>query len=95
MATLRQIRESYYISRKELADLADVSESTIVRIENASHRTTEEVAEKVLEALSKRVGKTITIKDVEGLNLYNVMRDRRQRTKEDEEEEDEGEGKAA
>jgi predicted transcriptional regulator len=83
MTTLRQIRESNYISRKELADLAGVSESTIVRIEDPNHRTTQEVAEKVLGALSKRIGETITLDSVEGLNLYNVMRDRRLRTKSD------------
>ncbi|GHO73288.1 hypothetical protein KSD_10590 [Ktedonobacter sp. SOSP1-85] len=81
MPTLREIRESNYISRKELSDLANVSESTIVRIEDPTHRTTQEVAAKVLEALSKRVGKQFSIDDVDGLNIYNVMRDRKQRTK--------------
>ncbi len=81
MHTLRELREKNYISRKELARLADVSESTIVRIEDAKHRTTQEVAEKVLEALGKRIGQDITLDSVQGLNLYNVMRDRKQRTK--------------
>ena len=81
MPTLREIREANYISRKELADLADVSESTIVRIEDPKHRTTQEVAEKVLEALSKKIGQVLTIDNVNGLNIYNVMRDRKQRTK--------------
>lgn len=83
MSTLRKIREAHYISRKELADIAGVSESTIVRIENPSHRTTQEVAEKVLEALSKKIGEEITLDNVDGLNLYNIMRDRKQRTKDD------------
>lgn len=81
MSTLREIREANFISRKELADLADVSESTIVRIEDPTHRTTQEIAEKVLEALSEKVGKQLTIDNVDGLNIYNVMRDRKQRTK--------------
>jgi len=81
MPTLRQIRESHFISRKELAQLAHVSESTIVRIEDPQHRTTQDVVEKVLEALSGRIGEALTLESVDGLNIYNVMRDRRQRTK--------------
>lgn len=81
MSTLRELREQYYISRKQLADLATVSESTIVRIEDPRHRTTYAVAEKVLQALSKKIGREITLDTVDGLNLYNVMRDRHQRTK--------------
>jgi transcriptional regulator with XRE-family HTH domain len=81
MATIRELREQNYISRRELADLSGVSESTIVRIEDGNNRTKREVAEKVLQALSGRIGQEITIDAIEGLNLYNVMRDRRQRTK--------------
>ncbi len=57
MPTLREIREKNYLSRRTLADLANVSESTIVRIEEGKSRTRED------------------------LNLYNIMRDRKQRTK--------------
>ena len=81
MATLRDIREEYYISRRELGDLARVSESTIVRMEEASHKTTYDVAQKVVAALSKRIGKELSLDSIEGLNLYNPMRDRRLRTK--------------
>lgn len=82
MPTLREIREVNYISRRELSDLAGVSESTLVRIEEAKHRTTKSVAEKVLKALSKKTGQSFTLENVEGLNLYNVMRDRKNRKKE-------------
>lgn len=81
MSTLREIREKYYISRKHLADLAEVSESTIVRIEDPKHRTTQDIVDKVLQALSNETGKNFTVSNVDGLNLYNIMRDRRQRTK--------------
>jgi transcriptional regulator with XRE-family HTH domain len=81
MSTIRQLRESNYISRRELADLSGVSESTIVRIEEGNNRTKREVAEKVLQALGKKIGQELTIDSIEGLNLYNVMRDRKQRTK--------------
>jgi len=77
MATLREIREQYFISRRELAQLADVSESTIVRMEDSKNKTTHDVAKKVVEALSERIEKPMTLNDVDGLNLYNPMRDRR------------------
>ncbi len=81
MPTLRQIREQNYLSRKMLADAAGVSQSTIVRMEEGKLHTTQEVAEKVLEGLSAKVGQTITLNDVDGLKLYNIMRDRKHRTK--------------
>jgi hypothetical protein len=58
-----------------------VSESTIVRIEEGKSRTREDIAEKVVKALSNKIGQQITINDIDGLNLYNIMRDRKQRTK--------------
>jgi predicted transcriptional regulator len=79
MSTLREIRERNYLSRKSLADLADVSESTILRMEEGKTRTTEEVATKVLAALGSKIGEDLTIENVQGLKLYNIMRDRRQR----------------
>ncbi len=81
MATLRELRERHYISRKELASLADVSESTIVRIEDGKIRTTQAVIDKVLAALSTKVGEEITVQTLDGLHIYNVMRDRKQRKK--------------
>lgn len=84
MPTLKDIRETYYISRQKLADAAGVSESTIVRMETATNKTRKDVADKVLDALSKITGEKFTLKNVEGLNLYNIMKDRRQRTKKSE-----------
>ena len=81
MTTLRQVRIDHYISQRELADLAGVSESTIVRMEDPKHRTRQDIAEKVLKTLSEKIGLDFTLENVDGLNLYNVMRDRRQRTK--------------
>lgn len=82
MPTLRKIREENYISRKTLADLSGVAESTIIRIEEGTSRTTEEVANKLVDAINKRLKLDLTVSDIEGLELYNVMRDRRHRTKE-------------
>jgi transcriptional regulator with XRE-family HTH domain len=84
MSTLRELREGKYLSRKALAKLAGVSESTIVRMEEGKQHTKEEVANQVLQALSNELGHEVTINTVEGLNLYNIMRDRRHRRKEPE-----------
>lgn len=81
MPTLKDIREKYYLSRQKLADAAGVSESTIVRMESETSKTRKDVADNVLSALSKLTGEDFTLDNVEGISLYNVMRDRRQRTK--------------
>lgn len=79
MATIRQIREEYYIPRKELADLSGVSESTLIRIEDPAHKSRIDIVKKVLQALSDKVGQELTIQNVDGINLYNPMRDRKNR----------------
>ncbi len=84
MPTLRQIREENYISRSELSRLSGVSASTIVRIEDGTTHTTREVAEKLVNALSERIGVPLSLDSIEGINLYNIMRDRKQRTKKSE-----------
>lgn len=80
MPTLKEIREENYISRRELSDWSGVSESTIVRIEDGTVRTTKKVADQILKALSEHLGKEYTLQNVDGIKLYNIMRDRR-RTK--------------
>ena len=84
MTTMKELRINYYISRRELSDLSGVAESTIVRLENGTTRVTKEVADKLLKALSERTGQQLTMENVEGLELYNPMRDRRLRSKTDE-----------
>ena len=82
MASWRDLREEALLSRKSLAEKAQVSSSSIVRIEEESqHRAQQDVVEKILKVLSEALGRTITSKDVEGLQFYNVMRDRRNRRK--------------
>lgn len=77
MLTIKEIREHYHISRQKLAKSAGVGMSTLDRIENSQHLTMPEVAEKILEALSKETGQNFTLENVSGLNLYDAMRDRR------------------
>lgn len=79
MATIRQIREEHYIPRKELADLSGVSESTLIRIEDPAHKSRIDIVKKVLQALSEKVGQEFTLQNVEGITLYNPMRDRKNR----------------
>jgi DNA-binding XRE family transcriptional regulator len=76
MPTLKEIRQKYYISRKKLALAADVSESTIVRVEEGKKHVTDEVAAKIVVALSSVTGENFTVSDLDGINLYNPMRDR-------------------
>jgi transcriptional regulator with XRE-family HTH domain len=75
MATIREIREAKLISREKLADLAGVSLSSIVRLEGGQQKTSEDVADKILKVLG------VTKDEVEGLSLYNPMRDRKRRGK--------------
>lgn len=81
MPTLRELREKHYISRKVLARAAGVSESTIIRMEEGKTHTTKEAADKVLGGLSNITGEQFTTDNIEGLNLYNPMRDRAYPTK--------------
>ena len=68
METLDQLRIRAGLRVNELADLADVSESTLrkmIRGENVSGV----LVYKVLRVLSERLGREITINDVRGLNV--------------------------
>ena len=76
MPTLKEIRLKHYISRKKLALAAGVSESTIIRMEEGKRHVTDEVATKIVSALSNVTGETFTVNDLDGINLYNPMRDR-------------------
>jgi len=68
MDTLDQLRKRAGLRVNELADLADVSESSLrkmIRGESIS----EVLVYKVLRVLSERLGREITIKDVSGLTI--------------------------
>jgi transcriptional regulator with XRE-family HTH domain len=74
-----ELRKSKNLSRGKLAELADVSLSSVVRMEEGKQKTSEDVTEKVLKALSEVLGYEVRASDVDGLELYNVMRDRKER----------------
>jgi predicted transcriptional regulator len=77
MTTLRDLREKkLYLSRRELAELANVSESTLVRMEQGGN-VKKDVVEKVLKIIGEKLGYEVPIQSIEGLVLYNIVRDRR------------------
>ena len=81
MPTLRELREKkLFLSRRQLSDLSDVSQSTLVRAEEGE-LIHQEIAEKILKAISDQLGYEVTMGDVEGLNIYNIVRDRKPRPK--------------
>lgn len=81
MSTLRELREKkLFLSRRQLSDLSDVSQSTLVRAEEGE-LIHQEIAEKILKAISEQLGYEVTMGDVEGLNIYNIVRDRKPRPK--------------
>jgi transcriptional regulator with XRE-family HTH domain len=68
MNTLDQLRKRAGLRVNELADLADISESTLrkmIRGEGVS----EVLVYKVLRVLSERLGREITAEEVSGLNI--------------------------
>lgn len=69
MATIKQIRRDAGLTAEDLARLAGVSLSTVVRVERGRPPVTRLTAGKVLHALSERIGRTLTVEDVEGLQL--------------------------
>ncbi len=81
MTTLQDIREKHFLSRPALAYASGTSVSTITRMETLGSKTKRDTAIKVLVALSKLTGEKYTLENVEGISLYNVMKDRRNKPK--------------
>jgi predicted transcriptional regulator len=68
MDTLDQLRIRAGLRVNELADLADVSESTLRKMIRGD-AVSSVLVYKVLRILSERLGREITINDVSGLSL--------------------------
>ena len=68
MDTLDQLRIPAGLRVNELADLADVSESTLRKMIRGD-AVSSVLVYKVLRILSERLGREITINDVSGLSL--------------------------
>lgn len=72
MTTMKQLRQEAGLSAFDLAHLANVSISTINRIERGRPAVTRLTVGRVLYALSQRLGRTIAMKEVEGLQLKDA-----------------------
>ncbi len=68
MDTLDQLRIRAGLRVNELADLADVSESSLRKMIRGE-AVSSVLVYKVLRVLSERLGREITLNDVKGLNL--------------------------
>jgi transcriptional regulator with XRE-family HTH domain len=66
MNTLDQLRKRAGLRVKELADMADISESSLRKMIRGE-AVSEELIYKVLRVLSERLGREIVLNDVEGL----------------------------
>ncbi len=69
MATIKQLRQEAGLSAFDLAYQANVSVSTINRIERGHPPVTRLTAGRVLHALTQRLGRPIALSEVEGLQL--------------------------
>ncbi len=68
MDTLDQLRKRAGLRINELADLADVSESTLRKMIRGEP-VSEVLVYKVLRVLSDRLGREIALQDVSGINI--------------------------
>lgn len=68
VSTLRELREQAGLTAFDLAAQADVSLSTVNRMERGD-TVTRLIAYKVLNILSARLGRRFKIEDVEGLRV--------------------------
>jgi transcriptional regulator with XRE-family HTH domain len=66
--TLRELRESVPMSVQELATAAGVSDQTIRNAEEGQ-RISVQSARGIAQALSKELGRTIRVQDIEGLQV--------------------------
>jgi DNA-binding XRE family transcriptional regulator len=69
VSTLKELREEAGLTAFNLAAQSDVSLSTINRMENGKEAVSRRIAYQVLNVLSSRIGRRITVEDVEGLRI--------------------------
>ena len=66
--TLRELRESVPMSVQELATAAGVSDQTIRNVEEGQ-RISVQSARGIAQALSRELGRTIRVQDIDGLQV--------------------------
>lgn len=69
MATVRDYRLEAGLSKNDLCKKADVDYQTLTRAENGEP-IFEHNAQKIVKALNAVLGTNLTIKDIDGLNIY-------------------------
>jgi predicted transcriptional regulator len=69
VSTLKELRDEAGLTAFDLAVQADVSLSTINRMESGREAVTRRIANKVLNVLSDRLGRKITVENVDGLRI--------------------------
>lgn len=69
MATMKDLRLEAGMTIFELASASRVSTATISRVEAGPHALHPLVAQRLLRTLSERIGRQITIEDIEGLEI--------------------------
>ena len=67
MPTMKQLRQDAGLTAFQLAYMAGVSLSSINRMEQGKKPVTRLTAGKVIHALSRHIGRLITLQDIEGL----------------------------
>jgi predicted transcriptional regulator len=68
MSTLKQLRLQAHLSINGLAKLADVDRLTVEKAEDGTP-VRDYIAYAIVEALNDKLGKQLSIEDVDGLNI--------------------------
>lgn len=71
MSTIRDLRIEAGLTTVQLSARADVSLSSINRMERGKSAVKRVIAVRVLRVLSQELGRTLTVDDVEGLSLVD------------------------
>lgn len=69
VSTFKQLREEAGLTVQALASEAGVSLSTVNRMEYGTTQVTRRIAYQVLNVISSKIGRRITIEEVEGLRV--------------------------
>lgn len=70
--TFKQLREEAGLTAFDLAAKADVSLSTVNRMEYGTTQVSRRMAYKVLNVISKEIGRRVSIEEVEGLKIKQL-----------------------
>lgn len=69
VSTFKQLREEAGLTVQALASEARVSLSTVNRMEYGTTQVTRRIAYQVLNVISSKIGRRITVEEVEGLQV--------------------------